>query len=499
MPHVPQRILHVASEMAPFVKTGGLADVVAALPRALAKRGHDVRVAIPGYRKAIHAAERLGIEWLPTPMTIEVGGIDHRVGVGVVRWEGVTVYLLACNECFDRDGIYGPTPSNDYEDNPRRFILLSKAALALCGALAQGGALAWKPHVVHCHDWQTGFVPALLQRGFLPQLPATRTIFSIHNIAYQGAFWHFDLKLTGLDWALFNPMHLEHYGKLNSLKAGIVFADRVTTVSRRYAEEITTAEFAYGMDAVVRSHRYKLSGITNGIDTHEWDPATDRHLPAHYSAKDFAGKAECREHVRAQCGLYRSDSTALVSVVSRLVEQKGIDLIIEAVSPYILAGRMQLVILGSGDVALEQRLHALQQRHPGWVAVWYGHNESLAHQYIAGSDLFLMPSRTEPCGLTQMYAMRYGTLPIVRFTGGLADTVTDVAHLGPDGQSDGTGFTFGPADLGHFSSVLDRALGLYQHFPKDFRAAQLRAMGRDFSWDQVSAEYEAMYAGISLA
>ena len=480
------RVLHVASEMHPFIKSGGLADVVGALPEALARRGVDTHVVIPGYRKALQVANKLGVTWHPHPLTIEVGGVDHQVGIGTVRYHGVTVHLLACNECFDRDGLYGPTPNTDYEDNPRRFLLLSKAALAV------PGAIGWKPHVVHCHDWQTGLIPALLERGFNKVLPATRTVFSIHNIAYQGAFWHFDMKLTGLDWALFNPLQLEHYGKLNSLKAGIVFADRVTTVSKRYAEEIQTAEFAFGLDAVIRGCSYKLSGITNGIDAEVWDPQNDKQLASPYSVEDLSGKAACKAALRRDANLV--DGPAVVAtVVSRLVEQKGIDLVVDAVEPYVLSGRLQLVVLGSGDYHLEQRLNQLQARHPGWVYAWYGYNENLAHQYIAGSDLFLMPSRTEPCGLTQMYAMRYGTLPIVRYTGGLADTVEDVA------TGTGTGFTFGPIDVGHFSSVIDRAIGLYEHFPADWRDAQLRAMERDFSWTHVADDYEALYRSISFA
>jgi starch synthase len=480
------RILHVASELVPLVKTGGLADVVGALPRALVRLGHDAQVAIPGYRRAIAAAGRFGLTWHVGAMTIEAGGVDHYVGVGTAQVEGVTVHLLACNELFDRDGVYGPTPANDYEDNARRFAVFSKAALAL------PGFLKWIPHVVHAHDWQAGLVPALLERGFGNVLPATRSVFSVHNIAYQGAFWHFDMKLTGLDWALFNPMQVEHYGKLNLLKAGLVFADRVVTVSRRYAEEIQTREHAFGLEAVVRSHAYKLSGITNGIDCSEWNPATDKDLPATFSSADLAGKAICKQKVREECRLVTEGNPCLMAVVSRLVEQKGIDLVIDAVSPYILAGRMQLVVLGSGDLALESRLNALMARHPGWVYVWYGYNDPMAHRLIAGADAFLMPSRSEPCGLTQMYSMRYGTLPIVRYTGGLADTVIDVA------SGKGTGFTFGPIDLGHFSSVIDRCLGLHEHFPGQWQAAQVQGMTTDFSWDTVAKSYADLYRRISI-
>ncbi len=480
------RILHAASEAVPLVKTGGLADVVGALPQALKAMGHDVRVVIPGYRKAIAAAEKLGLTWGAHSMTIESGGVDHRLGVGTVEIGGVPVHLLACNELFDRDGIYGPSASNDYQDNARRFAVFSKGALAL------PGYLNWTPHVVHAHDWQTGLIPALLERGFNQALPATRSLFTIHNIAYQGAFWHFDMKLTGLDWALFNPLHLEHYGRLNLLKAGMVFADRITTVSRRYAEEIQLAEYAFGLEAVTRGHSYKLSGIVNGIDSDAWNPAKDKHLPANFDVKKLAGKKICRERLRNETGLVPDKRACLVSVVSRLVEQKGIDLIAEAVEPYILSGRMQLLVLGSGDVHLEHRLSQLQARHPGWVHAWYGYNEPLAHRIIAGSDMFLMPSRTEPCGLTQLYSLRYGTLPLVRHTGGLADTVIDVA------AADGNGFTFGPIDLGHFSSVLDRALGLYEHFPAEWKAAMKRGMQADWSWETVAKEYDALYRDICV-
>lgn len=479
------RILHVASEATPFCKTGGLADVAGALPAALVSQGIDARLVIPGYRGALAKAAGLGLEWLPGALTIESGGIDHHVGVGRASVGGLTCYLLACNELFDRDGIYGPAGSVDYDDNARRFSVFCKAALAL------PRFLGWMPHVIHAHDWQTGLVPALLRRGFLHDLPATRSVFTIHNIAFQGTFWHFDLKLTGLPWALFNPMQVEHHGKLNLLKAGVVFADRVTTVSQRYAEEIQTAEFGWGMDPVMLAHAYKLTGITNGIDTRVWDPAADPHLPERYSRAQLAGKKACKAALRQELSLDPQGNPCLVGVTSRLAAQKGLHLILEAVSPYILAGRMQLAVLGEGDPGLEQAFRNLQGRHPGWVCFWHGFNEGLAHRIQGGCDLFLAPSVFEPCGLTQMYALRYGTLPLVRFTGGLADTVTDVAS----GQ--GNGFTFGPVDLGHFSSVLDRALGLYQHFPQEWKAAQKRAMSADHSWESVAAHYLTLYRQIT--
>ncbi|MCS6971368.1 MAG: glycogen synthase GlgA [Planctomycetota bacterium] len=478
-------VLHIASEVAPFIKSGGLADVAQALPAALRRLGHDARVCLPCYKRVYLEADRRGVRWLPQPMIIESGGVDHRVGIGLVDLDGLPVYLLACNELYDRDGLYGPSQHQDYEDNARRFSVFSKAALAL------PGAIGWAPHIVHAHDWQAGLVPALLERGFNRALPATRSVFTIHNIAFQGSFPPHDMRLAGLDPWLYNPMHCEHFGRFNMLKTGIVFADRVTTVSRRYAEEIQTSEFGWTLDAVIRHHAYKLSGITNGIDPIAWNPATDPHLPARYDVQDLAGKRACKQALRSECGLAPYEGACLVGMVSRLTEQKGVDLVIDAVSPYILAGRMQLVVVGSGDLYLEHRLHALQQRHPGWVYVWYGYNEGLAHRCIAGSDLFLMPSRFEPCGLTQMYAMRYGTLPLVRYTGGLADTVVDVT------TGAGNGFTFGPVDLGHFSSVLDRALGLYQYFPAEWAAAQRRGMTTDFSWDRAAQHYAELYRSIT--
>lgn len=482
------RVLHVASEALPLVKTGGLADVVGALPKALNDSpGVDARVCVPGYRHALRVGEGLGLRWLPGSLTIEAGGIDHHVGVGEVVHQGVSYYVLACNELFDRDGCYGPTPTTDYEDNARRFSVFAKAALAL------PRFLGWIPHVIHAHDWQAGLVPPLLERGWGRDLPATRSVFTIHNIAYQGAFWHWDMKLTGLPWAMYNPLQLEHFGKLNLLKAGIVHAHRVTTVSQRYAEEIQQAEFGFGLDAVIAGQAHKLDGITNGIDAEIWDPASDPHLSAHFDHQDLSGKAVCKTLLQREVGLPEDDTVAVVGIVSRLVEQKGLDLVLAAVDPYILAGRMQLVVLGSGDPAIEAGLRQLQGRHPSRVCFWHGYNEGLAHRIEAGCDLFLMPSRFEPCGLNQMYSLRYGTLPLVRYTGGLADTVRDIA------SGDGNGFTFGPMDLGHFSAVLDRALGLYQFFPDEWRRAQIRAMRQDNSWQRVGRVYADLYRSLTWA
>jgi len=474
------RILHAASEAHPLAKTGGLADVVAALPAALRRAGCDARIALPGYRGAIAAAQARGLTWHAQTLTIESGGIDHVVGVGTVLIDGVPCHLLACNELYDRDGIYGPSQSATYDDNARRYAVFCKAVLAL------PGLLGWIPHIVHAHDWQCGLIPALLERGFTRTLPATRSVLTVHNLAFQGVFAPDVMRLAGFDASLWNPVQCEHFGSFNWLKAGIVFADRVTAVSRTYAAEMQRSEYGYGLDGIVAQHAYKLSGLTNGIDTVAWDPEHDRHLAQPFSAAKPEGKAACKRALRQELGLIEDD-TCVVGVVSRLTGQKGIDLIIDVVEPYLRDRRMQLAVLGSGDHHLEHRLHVLQSRHPGQVAVWYGHSEALAHRVIAGSDLFLVPSRYEPCGLTQLYSLRYGTLPLVRFTGGLADTVVDVS------TGVGNGFTFGPIDHGHFSSALDRALGLFRHHPLDWRAAMKRAMGCDHSWTRVAREYIELY------
>ncbi len=476
------RVLHAAGEAVPLAKTGGLADVVGSLPRALVENNTDARIVIPGYKVALEAAKKLGrVKVHPQQMHIEAGGHVHQVGVAEIILNKVRYYMLVCPELYERDGLYGPVPNEDYDDNARRYSVFAKAVLAL------PTFIKWVPHIIHAHDWQAGLIPPLLERGFGNDLPATRCVFSIHNIAYQGTMWHFDMKLAGLDWALFNHMQLEHNGQFNYLKAGVVFADRVTTVSRRYADEILTPEFGAGLEEVLQHHHYKVSGIHNGIDTQVWDPENDPEIAMPFSAKDLSGKKDCALALRKELGLVTDTKACLVGVISRLVEQKGLDLVLETVEPYVLSGRMQLVVLGSGDPVLEHGFHQLAASHPGWVTFWRGYNEGLSHRIEAGSDIFLMPSRFEPCGLNQMYSMRYGTLPIVRYTGGLADTVTDVL------VDNGTGFTFGPADVGYFSSAIDRALGLFEHYPKEWAAAQVRAMAVDNSWQHVSQEYEELY------
>ena len=290
-------VLHCSSECVPLVKTGGLADVTGALPAALRQQGIDARIAIPGYRVAREQAEHHNIEWLDQALTIEAGGVDHYVGIGVVEIDQTPIYVLANDELFDRAGIYGPSPSSDYEDNARRFAVFNKACLAL------PQLLQWTPHIIHAHDWQCGMIPALMQRGFLDDFPATRTIFTIHNMAYQGQFPGEALRLFGLDGSLFNGMHCEHFGALNCLKAGVVFADRVTTVSQQYAQEICTTAFGHGLDGTMQQHQYKLSGITNGIDTKVWNPRTDPHIANHFSAGRLAGKAKVKAALRTELGL----------------------------------------------------------------------------------------------------------------------------------------------------------------------------------------------------
>jgi starch synthase len=480
-------VLHIASEAVPLIKSGGLADVVGALPIALRDLGCDARVVIPGYRKAIAAAEALGLEWLDTVLTIEASGWDHRVGIGVVEVSGLPIYLLACDELYGRDGLYGPDATVAYEDNDRRYAVFTKAALAL------PGAIQWQPDILHAHDWQAGLVPVLWEAGYQGVLPHAKPVFSIHNMAYQGVFAPQSLRVTGLGPEYYHGRKVEHFGTVNWLKAGIVYSHGLSTVSPTYAAEIQTRAFGCGLDGEIARQAHKLRGIVNGIDTAVWNPAIDPHLPANYDRHDLSGKAVCRDALREEVGLLPmadDRKVALVGLISRTLSQKGIDLVADAVEPYILAGRMQLVILGAGDRALESRLHMLEARHPGWVTFWRGYNEGLAHRIEAGCDLFLMPSRFEPCGLNQMYSLAYGTLPLVRYTGGLADTVVDVS------QPHGNGFSFGPIDIGHFSAGLNRALGLFQHYPDQWHAAQQRAMQADHSWQTCAQDYLGWYQDI---
>ena len=481
------RILFMASEVDPFAKTGGLADVAAALPAALLALGHDVRILMPKYR----GVEAYTSELAPVgaPFSIPIG--DREVQGELVEGRtaaGVPIYFLAQDHYYDRDSLYG-TSDGDYWDNCERFIFFCRGGLEAAAMIVDADGRSWQPQVVHANDWETGLVPVYLRTLYrdYPRLSSLATLFTIHNLAYQGVFWHYDMPMTGLGWDLFTPAGIEFYGKLNFLKGGLVFSDLLTTVSRTYAREIRTEAFGAGLEGVLEERLDDLHGVVNGIDYDVWNPGKDPAIAQPYSVDDPSGKAACREKLRLEFGL-RPAPGPIVGMVTRLAEQKGLDLVLEAL-PGMLAEGCQLVLLGSGDPQLEAAFIEAAREQRGRVAVQIGYDGDLARRIYAGSDCFLMPSRYEPCGLGQLIALRYGTAPIVRRTGGLADTVTE---FDPARRS-GTGFTFDVFAVEALLDCIRRVESTYRQ-PALWKALIKNAMSEDFSWEASAREYVTLYA-----
>ncbi len=494
------RVLLAASEVAGFAKTGGLADVAAALPRALARMGNQVAVALPFYaaiRRAKIPVERTGTV-LPVPMGNRV--LACRLYRSKLPNSDVPVYLIEHEPFFDRDdpsrgrGLYQQqigTAKVDYPDNAERFVFFARALLELVPHLG------FSLDVIHANDWQTGLVPVFLKETYRtqPGYQNIRSVFTIHNIAYQGLFGREIMNFTGLPAWLFNPTQLEFHGLFNFLKSGIVFADAITTVSPTYAREIQTAEFGYGLEGLLAGVHAKLSGIVNGCDYEHWDPAADRHLAAPYtSATVFENKPLCKAALQERFQLPVAPATPVLGVVARLVSQKGIDLVLNAAAGLLDLG-CQLVVLGDGDHDFHSQLQALRDQRPTQVAIYLGFDEARAHLIEAGSDLFLMPSRYEPCGLNQMYSLRYGTPPVVRSTGGLADTVVN-ATLENLADRRATGFSFQDYTSSALYETVKWALTLYRDRPSDFQQIILTGMAQDWSWNRSAAAYEALYRKI---
>lgn len=480
------RVLQVASEAAPFAKTGGLADVAGSLPAALERLGCDCTLIMPAYRQVFESG--VSIEKTDLAFDVPVGQRHVRAEIfrSTLPGSHVPVYFVGNEACFGRPTLYGG--SHDYPDNAERFILFSRAALELAGRLE-------KPFdILHGHDWQAGLIPAyrrLLYHGW-PMLAGSATIQTIHNMAYQGTFWHWDMLLTGIDWKYFNWKQMECHGQLNFLKAGLVFADAITTVSPTYAKEILHAPGGCGLEGVMASREDVLSGIVNGIDTTVWDPQSDPMIPRHYRSDDVpAGKDAARIALAARLGHAAPDPRPLVSFVGRLAEQKGVDLMVEMIRRAAGDGRAHYVILGTGDPAHEEALRQLAAAHPGTVDVVIGFDELLAHLIQAASDIVLMPSRFEPCGLSQLYAFRYGAIPVVRATGGLVDTVVDTT---PASLAAGTasGFVFEAYDSRALEHALLRALDTHADHSV-WRQLVTRVMQQDWSWDTSARKYLELY------
>ncbi len=481
------KILLATSEAVPFAKTGGLADVCGALPSALARLGHQPALIMPAYRQVFQAGAR--IEPVGEPFEIPVGQrqVGARLLQGKIPGTDVPAYFVEQPQYFDRDHLYG-AGNQDYRDNCERFIFFSRAVLE---AIAR---LNLKVDLLHVNDWQTSLIPAYLKIEYRtrPGFEQIATLLTIHNMSYQGTFWHWDMLLTGLDWKYFNWRQMEFFGNLNFLKTGLVFADSINTVSPRYAEEIQTAPLGCGLEGVLQQRRSVLSGILNGVDYEQWNPATDAHLPTRYGPKEVReGKAANKASLQAELNLPREPGVPLLAFVGRMVEQKGIDMVAAALQEWVITSRAQWVILGTGDAKFQEQLLMLAQRYPQKVAVRLQFSDPLAHRITAGADLFLMPSRFEPCGLSQLYALKYGTLPIVRVTGGLADTIVDTTEETLAAGS-ANGFTFHEPSSHALSAAMKRAVA-YHARPDAWDRLVAHGMTQDWSWAKSAKHYAELY------
>lgn len=478
------RVLHAAAELYPWVKSGGLGDVAAALPPALAAAGVDTRLLLPGFTAFLDAlADITDIARLRTPYAAE------RVRLARARLpdSGHLVYLVDHPPFYDRPGgPYADLQGRDWPDNHRRFGLFGWIA----AALAQGADQAWRPRLLHGHDWHAGLAPAYLAAS-APSAARVPSVFTIHNLAYHGAFPAAVFADLALPPACFALDGVEFFGQVSFLKAGLYYADRLTTVSPTYAREIQTPAFGCGLDGLLKSRAAALSGILNGVDPQIWDPGHDKVLPRPYGIADAEiGKGRAKAALRRRLGLAERNDAPLFGAVSRLIPQKGLDLVL-ATLPALLASGAQLALLGSGDGDLEEAYAQAGRSHGGQVAVALGYDEALAHLIIAGSDVVLVPSRFEPCGLTQLYALRYGSLPMVRRVGGLADTVVD-ADAVTLAEDRATGFAFAAATAEALAAAIGRAVALYRQ-PALWRRVMRRAMSQDFSWEAAARQYRALY------
>lgn len=489
----PLKILMVTSEAVPYAKTGGLADVAGALPGELARLGHQVGLVIPRYGPATGQADGFGsfTEWVRLTVPSASGPVSTVIERGVLRGSqldgAVQVYAVRYDPFFDRKGLYQENGA-DYPDNLDRFAFFCRAVMELVPALVDAG---WAPDLLHAHDWQTSLCAAYLRSLYEGQasLHSLRTVLTIHNLGYQGLFPGSDYAKTVLPWSLFTPKGLEFYGSVNLLKGGLVFSDFLTTVSPTYSREIQTPQQGFGLEGVIAERQDRLVGVVNGIDVAVWNPATDPHLPARYSASDMAGKRVCKTELQREMNLPIRD-IPLIGIVSRLTAQKGLDLV-AAILPDLMALDLQVVLLGTGNPSDEALFKSFQVRNPEKIGLRIGFDEGLAHRIEGGADLFLMPSRYEPCGLNQLYSLRYGTVPVVRWTGGLADTVVPYGPRTITARR-ATGFVFEePTPQALLNSVL-LALRVYRDRAEWLSLIEA-GMQTDVSWGRSARAYEEVY------
>lgn len=475
-------ILFTASEAHPLVKTGGLADVAGSLPRAIKNSQQEIRLILPAYPEAIANAGKLksvaelGLPGAATPVRLLQGRLPHT---------RVRLYLVEAPEFFDRPGgPYSSPQGDDWPDNAHRFALLARA---VCSVAMNRAGLGWQPDIVHCNDWQTGLVPALLSLEKIR--PAT--LFTVHNLAYQGLFDRDQFQSLQLPDHWWSMENLEYHDKMSFIKGGLVFSDAISTVSPTYAQEIRTPELGYGLEGLLEHRKDNLTGILNGVDYRVWSPGCDSLLPYTYTANRPAAKLKNKQELQKAFGLPVEPGLPLFGHVGRMVEQKGIDLILQLL-PELLQRPMQLVNLGTGQKDLEEAFRQANRKHPERIGVRIDYNEKLAHLLEAGSDIFLMPSRFEPCGLNQLYSLRYGTPPIVRSTGGLADSVVDATSANLS-QHRATGFVFENANSQDLLDAIDRALELFAR-PDSWKDLMQNGMQQDFSWTRSAAAYIDLYA-----
>jgi len=480
------KVLFLSSEAVPFAKTGGLADVAGSLPPALKRLGADVRLVLPFYRSVREGNFKSRSR--QTNLDVPLGNRWLSIQVMEAKTaNGVLVYLIDREDLYDRPNLYGDS-RGDYYDNLERFAFFPHAALSIAEALP------FKPDVIHCHDWQTGLVPALLKGPYRTSaaFEGTASIFTIHNIGYQGVFPAERLPIIGLSRTdYFHPDGLEYWGNVSLLKAGIVYSDAITTVSPRYAQEIQTPEYGMGMEGILTHRKAFLHGILNGVDYGLWNPARDPEIPASYSPGKIEGKRTCKASLIKEMALDPSlQERPLLGMISRLDAQKGLDLLLRVLNK-VLALDAGMVVLGTGDEKIQKALQRASERHPGRLGLKIGFDEPLAHRIMAGTDIFLIPSRYEPCGLTQMYALKYGAVPLVRATGGLDDTVTPF-----DPQTgEGNGFKFGPYEPKALLDTLRRAIDLFKD-SRIWKRIIENGMKADFSWDRSARRYMELYRSV---
>ncbi len=484
----PLKILFATSEAVPFCKTGGLGDVCGSLPRELANLGHEPVILMPAFRQALSAGrpiESTGVRFeIPIGRKTVAGTLLRSTLPG----ENVPVYLVHQPQYYDRAELYREG-GHDYKDNCERFVFFSRAALEAIRELDLGTEL------VHCHDWMTGLIPVYLKTEYcgVPPYDSIGSMLTIHNIAYQGNFWHWDMELTGIDWKYFNWRQMEFFGNLNFLKSGIAFADTLTTVSPRYAKEIQQPPLSCGLEGVLQYRRDDLFGIINGVDYREWSPEVDRYLGGrNYGPQNFAeGKRACKAALQQEVGLPKVSDPPLVAMIGRLADQKGFDLVAKLIPQLAPASNIQWVILGTGEPVYHQLFSDLAKQYPEKVAVRLGFSEDLAHRIEAGADMFLMPSRYEPCGLNQLYSLKYGTVPVVHTTGGLADTITNFTD---ETLAAGTanGFSFDHYTTAALADALDRGCSTFTNRPVWEKLIRI-GMAQDWSWARSAREYSRLY------